>query len=363
MTDVWNNQATNFTSIKMDVADINSAVASKLIDLQLNGLSKFAVNKLGQIIEGTLTIPQVNFLEDAITALSGAGITNIDLVANTSATLAANTSLSNNSIGFVYADPDYIKNDYYTFNTSTLQWTNTGIISVLLENITPRKKVDRTFYVAMNGNDVENHGQSIYKPKATIGAALELAKQTGESCVVIVHPGEYPVDPETEIPANCALYGYDVRVTKVIPGWDAENIANNMFLLTNGCKVRGFTFEGLRHEPYTLSAPPTKGYAFAFKPNEYITRSPYIADCTQIHDFTYQEMSLPIDRTEGNPFCPRGGGNLYADGAVLDPNSPLRSVVVDSFTAINPNGVGYAVVNDALVQLVSVFTNWSRVGV
>lgn len=363
MTDVWNDQASRFTSIKMDVADINSALASKLIDLQINGISKFAVNKLGEIVNGTLTIPQVDYLEDAITALSAAGITNVDVIANTAAILATNTTSSNTSIGFVYADPDYIKNDYYTYNTVTTQWTNTGIIPTLLENITPRKRVERTFYVTMNGNDETNHGQSIYKPKATIGAALQAAKDTGEACVVIVHPGEYPVDALTEIPAGCALYGYDVRVTKVYPNWDAENIANNMFLLTNGCKVRGFTFQGLRHEAFTLSAPPTKGYAFVFKPGEYITRSPYIADCTQIHDFTYQELSLPIDRDTGNPLCPRGGGNLYADGTVLDTDSPLRSVVVDSFTAVNPNGVGYAVVNDALVQLVSVFTNWSRVGV
>ena len=59
---------------------------------------------------------------------------------------------------------------------------------------------------------------------------------------------------------------------------------------------------------------------------------------------------------------PRGGGNLLADGSVLAPSSPLRSVVVDSFTAINPNGVGYAITRNAFVQLVSVFTNWSRVG-
>ena len=74
-------------------------------------------------------------------------------------------------------------------------------------------------------------------------------------------------------------------------------------------------------------------------------------------------MTSPIDRDAGNPFMPMGQGNLYADGSVLDEDSPLRSVVVDSFTSINPNGVGYAIVNDALVQLVSVFTNWSRVGI
>ena len=158
MTDTWNDVSVPFTAIKMNVADINSAVSSKLIDLQVNGISKFAVNKLGEIIKGTLTIPQVDYLEDAITALSGAGIAHVDIIANTAAVLATNTSLTNSSIGFVYADPDYVKNDYYTFNTSTLAWTNTGIIPVLLENITPRKKVERTVYVAMNGDDAKAFG-------------------------------------------------------------------------------------------------------------------------------------------------------------------------------------------------------------
>ncbi len=144
-----------------------------------------------------------------------------------------------------------------------------------------------------------------------------------------------------------------------------------MFLLNSGCKLRGFTFTNLRHEASWLAAyngsldygPPTKGYACAFKPGAYITRSPYISDCTTIHNLTFEQLSLPNDRDNGNPLVPMTGGCLYADGSVCDPDSPLRSVVVDSFTAVNPNGIGYAVVENALVQLVSIFTNWGRVGI
>jgi hypothetical protein len=110
----------------------------------------------------------------------------------------------------------------------------------------------------------------------------------------------------------------------------------------------------------TYDYPPKKGWACVFKPGEVITRSPYIADCSNLHNFTQAQMSLPIDREAGNPLMPRGGGNLRADGSVLSPSSPLRSVVVDSFTGINPNGYGYLITRNALVQLVSVFTNWSR---
>lgn len=220
--------------------------------------------------------------------------------------------------------------------------------------------VARTFYVTMTGNDV-NDGTTLYAPLATVNAALTKATTLNQPCIVIVHPGEYIVQPNTVIPRNCTLYGYDLRSTKLsLPTGQEENV---MFLMSSGIKVRGFTFSGLRHEAgWTLSAPPQKGFAFAFKPGETITRSPYISDCSQLHNFTQDEMTLPIDRAAGNPLMPRGGGNLLADGSVLAPSSPLRSVVVDSFTAINPNGVGYLIVRDAFVQLVSVFTNWSRAG-
>lgn len=261
--------------------------------------------------------------------------------------------------------------------------------------VTDPYDVARTFYVTMDGSDADS-GASLSTPKATIGAALQAAAETGVSCGVIVHPGDYVVQPDTVIPANCLLYGYDLRATKIkLPNGQAQN---NMFQLSSGCKVRGFTFSGLQHEAASSYAtvalglqgvdeygyfivdgelyrkvsaaaidveydyPPEKGWAFVFKPGEIITRSPYISDCSMLHDFTQDQMTLPIDRANGNPLMPRGGGNLRVDGSVLAPSSPLRSVVVDSFTAINPNGYGYLMVRNAFVQLVSVFTNWSRYG-
>lgn len=219
--------------------------------------------------------------------------------------------------------------------------------------------VARTFYVTMTGND-NNDGTTLHAPLATVGAALTKAADLEEPAVVIVHPGTYIVQPDTVVPANCTLYGYDLRATKlVLPSGQQEN---NMFLLNSGVKVRGFTFSNLQHDAYTLTSPPTKGFAFAFNPGAVIIRSPYISDCSMLHNFTQDQLTLPIDKATGNPLMPRGGGNLYADGSVLSDASPLRSCVVDSFTAINPNGVGYLMRRNAFVQLVSVFTNWSRVG-
>lgn len=378
MRDTWIDSSIQYTSIKMNTFDLASDVNSKLLDLKKNGISQFTIDKFGEIITGTLDIPRVNSLEESITALSAAGLAHVDTIAANLAILQANTTASNNAIGLVYNDPIIVNNDWYYFVDATNTWANTGLLPSLAEQLTPRKAVERTFYVAMNGNDndanaylaqTSNTGMSIYKPFQSINSALLAANATGQSCVIIVHPGEYEVSPNTEIPRNCCLYGYDARVTKISMAEGYEE--NNLFLLNSGIKVRGFTFTNLRHESTWLNSytgsldygPPQKGYAFAFKPGAYITRSPYIGDCAVLHNLTYQEMSLPNNRGDGNPLVPMSGGNLYADGSVVDPDSPLRSVVVDSFTAVNPNGVAYAVVENALVQLVSVFTNWSRVGI
>lgn len=49
LTDTWNNVATTFTAIKMDVTDTTSAAGSKLIDLLVGASSKFSVGKDGSV--------------------------------------------------------------------------------------------------------------------------------------------------------------------------------------------------------------------------------------------------------------------------------------------------------------------------
>jgi hypothetical protein len=47
LADVWNDAATTFTAIKMNVTDTASAAASNLIDLQVGGVSRFSISKSG----------------------------------------------------------------------------------------------------------------------------------------------------------------------------------------------------------------------------------------------------------------------------------------------------------------------------
>ena len=43
MIDTWNDGATTFTAVKMNVTDTTSAAASLLMDLQVGGSSRFNV--------------------------------------------------------------------------------------------------------------------------------------------------------------------------------------------------------------------------------------------------------------------------------------------------------------------------------
>jgi len=86
MVDTWNNGATTFNAIKMNVTDTASAALSLLLDLQVGASSKFSVGKGGK-----LTIPAaVNENATAMTqSLTGANAQSIlDLAAtwNTSGT-------------------------------------------------------------------------------------------------------------------------------------------------------------------------------------------------------------------------------------------------------------------------------------
>jgi hypothetical protein len=49
LTDTWNNVATTFTAIKMNVTDTASAATSMLIDLQVDGTTQFHVLKSGAV--------------------------------------------------------------------------------------------------------------------------------------------------------------------------------------------------------------------------------------------------------------------------------------------------------------------------
>jgi hypothetical protein len=53
LTDTWNNGATAFDAVKMNVTDAASAAASNLVTLQVGGVNRFRVRKNGAVLLGS----------------------------------------------------------------------------------------------------------------------------------------------------------------------------------------------------------------------------------------------------------------------------------------------------------------------
>jgi hypothetical protein len=60
LVDTWDNGALVWNAIKMNVSDAASASGSKLIDMQVGGVSKFSVDKNGNISSNNIIVSGEN---------------------------------------------------------------------------------------------------------------------------------------------------------------------------------------------------------------------------------------------------------------------------------------------------------------
>lgn len=95
-------------------------------------------------------------------------------------------------------------------------------------------------------------------------------------------------------------------------------------------------------------------------PKERIFLSPYTQNCSCISKLG--RAVFDSNTQEYDASKTRAGG-LFADGAQLNGNSPLESMVVDAFTQVVFGSIGFHIKNDAYTQLVSVFQVFESVGV
>ena len=203
----------------------------------------------------------------------------------------------------------------------------------------------RVIYVDTTTGTDTGTGHLKSAPLKTITAALAIA-QSGD-CISI-GAGIYTEAAPMIVPRNVSLVGDDLRATEIRP--TTGTATNNLFLVDSGTRFFGLTFA--RHQ--------AGSWAVAFNPNAnntaigasgvgaYVLKSPYIQNCTS---YTAQDDS----GTAGSTSDGTTGGGMEVDGAKCAPNSPIRSMVVDSYTQVNLDGPGCLVKNDGYAQLVSFF--------
>ena len=232
-------------------------------------------------------------------------------------------------------------------------------------NLTNVGYTEKVFYVSEDGND-SNDGKTLSTPFRTIKAAANAAA----SLVALNPPNPYPYRTSIHVKtgyyveeapitlvSNVSVLGDDLRSVVVRPT-DATK-GQNLFLMNNGCYAQGLRLEGCEIDNLE---DPRSGFFFAFAPGAYISTSPYVQNCSAINT-PFSKFYTPLDFDNGNPLVGNGPGGMLIDDSVLDPYSPLHSMIVDSYTQVAFNGIGVCARGRGYGQMVSFFTNFSRVGV
>jgi hypothetical protein len=246
-------------------------------------------------------------------------------------------------------------------SASYAQTASLALTASFVDNIQQLGAIDNVFYVSENGSD-DNDGKTLSTSFRTVGAATiaaseYLAENSGKRVSIEVKSGFYNEAAPVTVPPNVSILGDDLRTTVVRP--TPETRGENLFLLNNACYVANLRLEGCEIDNLE---DPRKGFFFAFAPNAFIVTSPYIQNCTATH--TPQEaFYAPLDFENENPLIGNGPGGMLIDDSALNGYSPLKSMVCDAYTQVAFNGIGVCVRGRGYVQLVSLFTNFSRTGI
>ena len=229
-----------------------------------------------------------------------------------------------------------------------------------------------------NGVDT-NDGHRIIDSMKTIKAAVASAS-AGD--IVLVAPGIYRETAPIDITVNnLSIIGQSLRSCFVHPTPATE--LNTLFRVNSGTQIANFSFGGLKasgtrgghstDNDSTYGLPTNQAFVVEFYPNSVIYKSPYVQNCTNFADsgiYNHTQAEFNADNSLGGFFDPNNvnqggfggdltsgptGGGLLVDGSAVSSSSPLRSMVVDSFTQIALDGPGILCTNNGYAQLVSFF--------
>jgi hypothetical protein len=185
--------------------------------------------------------------------------------------------------------------------------------------------VTNVLYVTADGND-NNTGKKLGDAKASIKGAVAIST-TGD--VIRVAAGTYTESNPIAIPKQVSIIGDSLREVTVVP----SNAGSDLFHVAPGNYITDMSFTGTMNSGSAI---------VAFNPDEvrYFNQSAYVRNCT---NFVTNSIGLKID------------GNKSV--------GPFKSMVTDSYTQYNSNGIGCSITNDGYAQIVSMFTINNDVGV
>ena len=207
------------------------------------------------------------------------------------------------------------------------------------------------------------------------GSGFELeVTGDGDGMTVIVAAGTYQEIAPIQIKRrNVSIIGMALRSCLVHPTPATEKPASAgnsaLFELNSGSFIQNLTLTGMQasnsgNNSIDSDLPDKQGWNFAFYNNAFITKSPYVQNCTNFSDSQIDNSDLRSHRPRGGSAgdltnAPTGGGMLI-DGSVPKTTSPLRSMVADSYTHVGLNGPGILVTNNGYAQCTSSYAFFNK---
>ena len=201
------------------------------------------------------------------------------------------------------------------------------------------------------------------------GSGLEITVGgDGDGQVVILSPGVYQEVAPIQIKRrNVSIIGQSLRSCIVHPTPATQT--NTLFEVNSGTFIQNMTFTGVKAGTGTGNTldpllPVQQGWNVAFYSGARILKSPYIQSCTNFSDSEIDNNDLKAHNPRGGQAgdldsLPTGGG-LLVNGATVSSDSPLRSIVCDSYTHVGLNGPGILVVNNGYVQATSSYAFFNK---
>ena len=185
--------------------------------------------------------------------------------------------------------------------------------------------VSNVLYVTKDGND-NNTGKKLGDAKATIKSAVAIAE---EGDVIHISAGVYNENNPIALPKQVSIVGDSLREVTITPA----NADKDLFHVAPGNMLSELTFSGTVNPGIA---------AVAFNPDKiyYNPQSPYIRFCT---NKLTNSIGMKVD----------GSKSI----------GPFKSMVTDSYTQYNSNGIGVSLSNEGYAQIVSMFTMNLDVGI
>ena len=214
-----------------------------------------------------------------------------------------------------------------------------------------------TFTVTRGVNDPIT-GEATVAAKHITGAFVSQSGFTWRYAVAYPEQSGYQGKGRVNLQANNTIVSGDVNTVFTAELQDGWSIRVN----GNDYKIATVDNDGQLTlvDPVPVGQDATLDIYYVIPPKERIFLSPYTQNCSCISKLGKAVYDSNLGEYDASKT--RAGG-LFADGAQLDGNSPLESMVVDAFTQIVFGSIGFHLKNDAYAQLVSVFQVFESVGV